>query len=91
MTVAKGILKIEAKGQWSRNNGTAIISDKDISVKESGKGRFQIDFLLNVIKAVKSATDTFDVSLSNNKPFKFTFDIENMGKLDYYIAPIQEQ
>jgi len=90
LTIDKGILKIVAKGKWTRNNGTTILSDKNISVKESGMGRFQIDFLLNVIKNVKSVTKEFNASLGNKKPFKFTFDIKGMGKLDYYIAPIQD-
>jgi len=90
LTIDKGKLEIMAKGKWTRNNGTTVLLDEKIEMKEKASGRFQIDFLLNVIKNVKSVTKEFSASLANNKPFKFTFDIKGMGKLDYYIAPIQD-
>ncbi len=58
----------------------------ELSIKESSKSNYSVDYLLNTLSLVKVA-DTVRIEYSSNMPLKLEFDTPGGGKVNYLLAP----
>jgi proliferating cell nuclear antigen len=60
----------------------------ELDVKQEGKSTYNIDYLLQISKAVGSATDTVILEYSPKKPVRLQFRLNAQGaEIRYFLAP----
>lgn len=59
----------------------------DLVVKEPSKATFNLNYLLEMVKAGSSTSEISTLEFSTNMPLKLEFPLIENGRLSYYLAP----
>jgi proliferating cell nuclear antigen len=84
-------LSFSGKSDIGKAAITLAKSDADIlemQAKLDSKATYSVDYLASIVKTAGSATDTIVMELSNKKPIKLLFKLNDQGAtLTYFLAP----
>lgn len=85
--------EIKFVGNGDSGKASIVLSKSDEGVseiisKEDTKATYSLDYLLNILKAAGTSTETITAEYSNKMPFKLQFRLgEAGGYINFYLAP----
>lgn len=91
LSIQNGSIKLYAKADFSNRKGEVVVLDNDIKVKNTLKSTFQTDFLMNPLKVIRTKDGKVGVAMVDGKLLRFTFDVENLGEITYFVSQVQRQ
>ena len=59
----------------------------EVETDQASEGTYSLEYLLPVVRAVGSASDTITCEFSTAKPLRVGFTISGMGYIHFYLAP----
>ena len=60
---------------------------QDLTVKEDSDGTYSLEYLNPVVKAVGTTAGTITCEFSSAKPLRIEFEVANIGRIHFYLAP----
>jgi proliferating cell nuclear antigen len=84
--------KVEFSGRGDSGEGDITLESgseglEELSVKESSKATYSLDYLSKITKAVGSVGGSVAAEYSSKMPLRLEFRVTNVGRIHFYLAP----
>jgi len=56
-------------------------------ISETSKAMFSLNYLSNIVKAASAVSEIVTIEFSTDMPVRLDFEMQQEGKLQYYLAP----
>jgi proliferating cell nuclear antigen len=70
-----------------KNNTENKLLLQEITVKETSKATYNMDYILKIVKSLSSASDNITLEYSSKKPLRLEFILFGSLKMQFFLAP----